>query len=310
MGFAAININFDSVGNIPRATNTFEDPTFGCASDRFMFFAEKYKFKYSIYVIGQDLLNSKNNRTVYQWHKNGHEIGNHSWSHKNNLGALSRQEIEDEIYKADSIIKKTIGHRPLGFIAPGWTFSEKLLSVLQKAGYEYDTSLFPSWLMYPVLAKLLFQFWGDKKKYEILQRHDKYQWLCGSRKPYRYSTTVKSEIHNGISKSNLIEMPLPTTRFRMACWHTVGFMLGWSQHFRILKQCLKDHEFFYYLVHPADLMDSNDIQGLEKVRIARIHIPLRKKLYYFEKSLCKILESQRQLVTMHELTKYFCLRGT
>ena len=45
---------------------------------------------------------------IKKWFEDGHEIGNHSWSHPVNFGELSQSEIKEEIFKTEQIILKTI----------------------------------------------------------------------------------------------------------------------------------------------------------------------------------------------------------
>lgn len=60
---------------------------------------------------------------------NGHEISNHSWSHKNLVQLKSEQEIRAEIEKADSLIELKIGKRPRTFCYPYNAYNEKVLAI-------------------------------------------------------------------------------------------------------------------------------------------------------------------------------------
>lgn len=60
---------------------------------------------------------------------NGHEISNHSWSHKNLVQLKSEQEVRAEIEKADSLISLKIGKRPLTFCYPYNAYNEKIISI-------------------------------------------------------------------------------------------------------------------------------------------------------------------------------------
>ncbi len=154
MSYAAININFDSLGEAYGFPMDYDDPTFGKVMDRFLSISEKWNFKYSIYVIGKDIEKAANRKALRDWSEMGHEIGNHSWSHPENLGVLPEKEIFEEVNKAHQIIGDSIGHEPKGFIAPAWCTSKSLTRVLMNLSYEYDTSTWPSLLMYPAVAKI------------------------------------------------------------------------------------------------------------------------------------------------------------
>ena len=235
MKYAAININFDSLGEAYDFPSDYKDPSFGKIAKMFMKIAEKHNFKYSIYVIGKDLEKQENRCKVREWAKCGHEIGNHSWSHPLNLGALPKSQQYEEVKRAHDIISETIGKEPKGFIAPGWSTSIKLLKILINLGYDYDTSNFPSILMYPSLFKMLYNNIGDGRFYSIINRKDLL---------YPIFATRKSHVNKWNSK-DIVSMPLPTNKFRIACWHTGAFVFGWNLHKKILKSCLNEIQYFY-----------------------------------------------------------------
>ena len=82
MQTAAININYDSLGYAYGFPDGYEDPSFSRVADRFLRISDRFHFKYSMYVIGRDLQNPFNRKRVRDWASDGHEIGNHSHSHK------------------------------------------------------------------------------------------------------------------------------------------------------------------------------------------------------------------------------------
>ncbi|MGE3261147.1 MAG: polysaccharide deacetylase family protein [Bacteriovoracia bacterium] len=299
MAFAAININFDSLGEMFGFPEGFRDPCFFQVADRFFKIADKYNFRYSIYVIGKDLENPINQEAVRSWQAKGHEIGSHSFSHRNDLGALSPREIREEVSRAHEILTKTLGQPVRGFIAPGWSASSELHSALLELDYEYDTSSFPSWLMFPALAKLSMNYRGDHRASRFWRRKDFHYHLAGSRKPYTSMGKLFGSLPTG--KKELLILPLPTNHFRFACWHTIGFMFGWKFHKKLLQQCLKQNDLFYYLTHPADLLDRADIpEGLGS-RFERMEMPLEEKIQRFEDCIEQIIRSGKKIVTMGQL---------
>lgn len=58
----------------------------------------------------------------------GHEISNHSWSHKN-LTRLSEEEIREEIRLNDEAIERELGVRPLTFCYPFNAFNEQVEAI-------------------------------------------------------------------------------------------------------------------------------------------------------------------------------------
>ncbi|HHY47430.1 MAG TPA: polysaccharide deacetylase family protein, partial [Firmicutes bacterium] len=65
----------------------------------------------------------------------GHEIGNHTYSHPH-LNALSREEIRSEIMRAHEIIKSLTGKDSRLFRPPFGEYSNKVIEVAKECGYE------------------------------------------------------------------------------------------------------------------------------------------------------------------------------
>lgn len=86
----------------------------------------------------------------------GHEVANHGYSHKSLVG-LSNVELENEIVHSHNILQKIV-KKPVGFRAPYCSYSTKLLSILEKNGYLYDSSLHPAYI----------PFKYDNRKYPII----------------------------------------------------------------------------------------------------------------------------------------------
>ena len=65
----------------------------------------------------------------------GHEIGNHTWSHRY-LTQMSEKEIREEVGKTEELITRICGQRPVVFRPPGGLWSEKSVSVVEEMGYR------------------------------------------------------------------------------------------------------------------------------------------------------------------------------
>ena len=72
---------------------------------------EKYDFKATFFCIGK---NAETNPDIFrQIISARHEVGNHSYSHKNNTGFLSAKQMTDEISRTDSVFKEFFVHSQL-----------------------------------------------------------------------------------------------------------------------------------------------------------------------------------------------------
>jgi len=83
---------------------------------------------------------------VRRAHEAGHEVASHGYAHQLVYG-LSREAFAEDITRAKRILEGIVGGPVVGYRAPGfsivaetpWAFEE-----LRKAGYEYDSSVFPA----------------------------------------------------------------------------------------------------------------------------------------------------------------------
>jgi|TARA_Y100000294_G_C8563649_1_gene340000 peptidoglycan/xylan/chitin deacetylase (PgdA/CDA1 family) len=305
MKYTAVSLHLDSLGHGYGFPQRYKDPTFFEVSERFLKIAQKYNFKYTIYIIGKDLEKSENRERVNHWASEGHEIGNHSWLHLENLGALNKSIIRREVEAAHEIITKIVGREPKGFVAPAWTSSSQLEKILIELNYKHDSSGFPSWILFPALLKILLSNLKNAKSFKIFHRKDYLYWLFGPRNPYNNVGNLFKACDSSQNK-HITMLPVPTNKYRVAFWHTLVFMFGWDIYEKLLKSCLKEN-FFYFVIHPADLMDERDLTSdfKPRINIARIKQPsLAVKMEYIEKSIELIIRSGRKIITMGELAAY------
>ncbi len=75
----------------------------------------------------------------------GHEIASHGMSHQM-LGRLEPEAFEAELVDSRALLEDLSGRAVKGFRAPTFSITRKTawaLDVLDRAGYEYDSSIFP-----------------------------------------------------------------------------------------------------------------------------------------------------------------------
>ena len=307
----AMNINFDSLFwplSIDR--KRFTDPFFNKTADRFLALAAQNNFKFTIFIVGKDLENPEVAARVKSWSEAGHEIGNHSYTHNPNLGSLPREQMEYEVMKSHELITKYTGKEPRGFISPSWSTSGDLIDILIKNNYLYDTSIFPSYFQYLILLKLKLMSRGKNKNFHpnFAERRDKKAFWLAPTKPYfiRPESLIKKQT------DGLLMMPLPTaTPLRIPCWHTMYFAFGKKLANWVLKQTLRENNYFYYLMHPRDLANYNeDIpENLKTTHhdemsvFESLEVPMNQKTDYANEALHIIKESGRKFVTLEEMAK-------
>ncbi len=252
-----------------------DDPTYRLMDQRLIAEFEKRDIKVTLFAAGKDLEVAGNREFIKKWSRAGHEIGNHSYSHPLNLASLTRHEIETEIEKTDRLIKNITGKKPVSFNAPGWAISKDINRVLVKLKYKFDYSPFMSWWIYPLLLKQWWSLRGQEIAKTVWRRRDLLY-------PVRLSRW---------DKLLLKKISLPTaTWLKIPVWHTGWFIFGEKLFTLILKKTVKENSQFYYLMHPADVIDKDDIPSSVsgKINFERVEVPLRLKKKYLDRAF-KIL---------------------
>jgi len=100
----------------------------------------------TFFVVGADAARDDRAEDIHALAAAGHEIGNHSFEHEPWLHRYSRDQLDDELGRAEAAIHRATGQRPTGFRGPGYSWSPALLDVLSLRGYRYDASTLPTYL--------------------------------------------------------------------------------------------------------------------------------------------------------------------
>lgn len=90
---------------------------------------EKHQVRATFFVVGS--LAEKQPALIKKMAKAGHEVSNHSYSHKN-FNRKSDEEISKEITSTNLLIHKLTGQKPVLFRPPGGYLSNKLIEIAQK----------------------------------------------------------------------------------------------------------------------------------------------------------------------------------
>ncbi len=294
----AISLNFDSLNEAYGFPPGFRDVSFFTAFDRVAALAAKYALPLSIYIIGKDLEHPDHRARVKEWHDMGHEIGNHTWSHDASLGSQSDAVIREEIGRAHEAIATVTGVAPEGFIAPAWSTSRGVVKELVRLGYRYDSSVFPSLFMYPmVLKSLLSHSMNLEKGRKILGRKDWDLPLVSPLEPYFVDENFKR--YDTFAEGRLLILPLPTRRrWQVSTWHTAGFFFGWKKHYRNVEKLCAKRDGFYYLIHPADFIAPEDLSPQYQQHLERMDVPIDEKMRRLEDVFKILAASPRGVSTM------------
>lgn len=103
---------------------------------------DRFAVRGTFFVCGRDLPAQAS--VVADIVRRGHEVANHSASHRNGYARLTPAALRVDIAEAGEKIAAATGQRPLGFKAPGFSFNPHLPQALAEQGYLYDSSMLPT----------------------------------------------------------------------------------------------------------------------------------------------------------------------
>ena len=104
------NITFNSVHTDgPYIAMSFDDGPSATLTPKLLDLLATRHIKATFFVIGENVM--EHPEIVAQAAREGHEIGNHSWSHPN-LAKMSQESVRSQLQRTDAAIKNATGERP------------------------------------------------------------------------------------------------------------------------------------------------------------------------------------------------------
>jgi len=118
--------------NEPIVCLTFDDGPTGENTFKFLEVLRDYQAKATFFVIGNKINGAP--EALKAVHAEGHEIGNHTFSHPNLVELKSESSIREEIESCQFAVEKCTGIRPKIFRAPYLAQDESVVAVLNDLG--------------------------------------------------------------------------------------------------------------------------------------------------------------------------------
>ena len=215
----------------------------------------------TFFVVGQDAALDRNREPLAALAEAGHEIGNHSFRHEPWLHLYERQELADELSRAEEAILDVTGRRPVGFRGPGYSLSTNTLELLVERGYRYDASTLPT-----VVGPLARAFYFRSTRLSDEQREERSElfggWRDGLRslRPYRWR----------VGETTLLELPVTTLPLARVPIHIsyllylagVSPALARTYFSTALRTCRLRKVEPSILLHPLDFLGADDVDDL------------------------------------------------
>ena len=250
----------------------------------------------TVFIVGADAEIARNVPSLKDIADAGCEIGNHSFWHEPWLHLYSREEVEEEISKAENAIHAATGLRPRAFRGPGFSISDTVLETLAARGYAYDASTFPT--VIGPLARLYYFMKAPLSAEERKTRKRMYGSISdGFRplKPYRWT----------LPASELVEIPVTTMPLTRTPFHLsyLQYLAGFSEvlakaYFRTaLGLCKLRGIEPSFLLHPPDFLGQGEAPGLDF--FPAMNRPAEKKAAFARWAL-STLQKHFDVVTMQQ----------
>jgi peptidoglycan/xylan/chitin deacetylase (PgdA/CDA1 family) len=117
------NITFNSVHTDgPYIAMTFDDGPSATLTPKLLDLLAERHIKVTFFVIGENV--AEHPEIVARAAQEGHEIGNHSWSHPN-FAKMSQESVRSQLQRTDDAIKNATGKRPTLMRPPYGSLTER-----------------------------------------------------------------------------------------------------------------------------------------------------------------------------------------
>ena len=248
-------------------------------------FAE-FGIRATFFVVGEDLERWPSARRVAQeLVAEGHELGNHSWSHPYDLTRQPSEVIAKEIARAGALISELRGQPVSGFRAPGYNMTNAVFEELREQGYRYSSSIFPCPPYYLAKAAVMASMRLRRKRSAAILGHPRVMWA--PRGPHR--------------RQGLKEIPVTVLPgLRLPFIGTSLLMMG-SRGYRMMRPLLRRTSLINLEFHGIDMCDlALDDIAPELLKQPDLRHPLQVKRALFREVLSDLC-NERKVCTLEEL---------
>jgi len=259
-------------------------------------FLRRFNLRITFFIVGADCENEANRDAFARIGSAGHEAANHSHEHRPWMPLLTTPEIDAEIAAAENAISFATGQKPVGFRAPGYSWSSRLLRSLARRGYVYDASTLPTFIS--PLARLYFYQRSTLSTEERRRRKNLFGSFKDGFLPLRgYRWDLGSNL-------SLLEIPVTTTPIFRTPFHMTYLSLfsaysrsGTRAYLRAaLKLCRVRGVSPSFLLHPLDFWGGERIPELK--RMAGMSLPSEVKVDQVARVL-RMFQEHFELVPMN-----------
>ena len=259
MPLASINIDLDTLSDdIDGDTRIIRSDelraiTYRRVMPRFLELLDRHGVKATFFVIGRDVADHAD--VLASIASAGHELANHTMTHPKQLVNLDAETIAREIAECERAIARVTSQRVVGFRAPGYTISMRVIDCLRRAGYAYDSSLNASVCYYTLKKVFKLVRLKDDEYISTQQFRD----IFAPHSPYRMSTARLCEQDNSQA---LVEIPISVVPYVSYPFVTsLMLQFGSRPSLGALAMLVARNRFVNCELHINEFTDRGDVNG-------------------------------------------------
>ncbi|HTH51141.1 MAG TPA: polysaccharide deacetylase family protein [Pyrinomonadaceae bacterium] len=238
-------------------------------------FLKRLDLKITFFIVGQDAALEKNHEALHSIADAGHEIGNHSFNHEPWLHLYSKEELVDELSRAEEAIEAATGRHTVGFRGPGFSLTPTVLEVLAERGYEYDCSTLPTYIAPLARAYYFFKSpeMSEEEKAKRKKLFGKFSDGFATIKPHTVEAGGKTLVEIPVTTFPLVKTPIHVSYLTyLATFSKAVAMAYWRS---AVSACRVTGSAPSLLLHPLDFMTGTDAEELKF--FPGMSMPLEKK---------------------------------
>lgn len=196
----------------------------------------------------------------------GHELASHSLTHPYDLVRQHDRAVRTELETSRQILSDVRGTPCVGFRAPGYTMTPRVLALLREAGYTYDSSIFPSPPYYLAKLAVLAGMAVRGKRSESIVGPPSVMW--------------ESRLPN--KRDGLVELPVTVLPVVRAPFIGTSLLMMGRRGYGLVKRVLGAVPFVNLELHGIDLCDL-EADGIDPVLLKQpdLRVALADKLALF-----------------------------
>lgn len=267
------------------------------AVPRILKILDDFQMKITFFIVGQDAVLPENREALRMIADAGHEIANHSFHHEPCLHSYTPDQLEFEFESSESAIYEATGRKTVGFRGPGFSLSDQVLKTLVRRGYEYDCTMFPTFL--GPAARLYYFMTGSFSSQQRQEREALFGKLSDGfapNQPYYWTVGEDKIIEIPVTTFPWLKIPLHATYLQyLARFSELAATTYWSSALSAYRLAGFPPSF---LLHPLDFIGGDEEPELGFFPAMNVATPVKiERMYKF----LEMMQSNFEIIPMIEL---------